>query len=61
MKNSVFSIEINKVCSIFKKIYCIFNFSHLKILINSEDSQLQAKNTGYSVKNWKLLKTADRK
>jgi hypothetical protein len=53
MKNSVFSIGINKVCLIFKKVYWIFNISYFKILNNSEDSQLQAKNTGYSVKNRK--------
>jgi hypothetical protein len=29
----------------------MFNISYLKILSNSEDSQLQAKNTGYSVEN----------
>jgi hypothetical protein len=51
MKNSVFSIGINKVCLIFKKIYWILNISYLKILSNSEDSQLQDENTGYSVKN----------
>jgi hypothetical protein len=55
MKNSVFSIEINKVCLIFKKFYWKFNISYLKILSNSKDSQLQAKNSGYSVKNWKFL------
>jgi hypothetical protein len=32
-------------------LYSIINISYLKILRNSEDSQLQAKNTGYSVKN----------
>jgi hypothetical protein len=37
------------------KFYWKFNISYLKILSNSEDSQLQAKNTGYSVKNWKFV------
>jgi hypothetical protein len=55
MKNSVFSIGINKVCLIFKKFYWIFNISYLKFLSNSEDSQLQANKTEYSVKNWKFL------
>jgi hypothetical protein len=55
MKNSLFSIGIKQVCLIFKKFYWKFNISYLKILSNSEDSQLQAKNTGYSVKNWKFL------
>jgi hypothetical protein len=55
MKNLVFSIGINKVCLIFQKFYWSFNISYLKILSYSEDSQLQAKNTGYSVKNWTFL------
>jgi hypothetical protein len=59
MKISVFSIGINKVSLIFKTFYWILNIYYLKILNNSEDSQLQAKNTGYSVKNWKFLNSEE--
>jgi hypothetical protein len=56
MENSVFSIGIYRVSLIFKNFYWIFmNWKLLKILSNSEDSQLQAKNTGYSVKNRNFL------
>jgi hypothetical protein len=54
MKNSVFSIGIYRVCLIFKTFYWMFNISYF-ILSNSEDSQLQAKKTGCSVKNWEGL------
>jgi hypothetical protein len=41
---------VENICSIF--YHPIFR---REILSNSEESQLQAKNTGYSVKNWKFL------
>jgi hypothetical protein len=55
MKNSVFSVEIYRVFLIFKNFYLIFNIFYWKILSNSKDSQLQAQNTGYWVKNWNFL------
>jgi hypothetical protein len=52
-----FSIFYWNLKSLFNFQQFLLNIQYflLEILSNSEDSQLQAKNTGYAVKNWKYL------